>query len=58
MVQMLDGREAKILDFIVRSYIRSAEPVASSDVRSGLQMKESPATVRNVIAELDDEGFL
>ncbi|MBI1957583.1 MAG: hypothetical protein HYS44_03990 [Candidatus Niyogibacteria bacterium] len=58
MVQALEPREERILDYIVRLYVRRAEPVASSDVRRGLRLKESPATVRNILAELDEDGFL
>ncbi|MBI2039106.1 MAG: hypothetical protein HYT22_02420 [Candidatus Niyogibacteria bacterium] len=58
MLEALEPREEKILDYIVRLYVRRAEPVASSDVRKGLRLKESPATVRNILAELDEDGYL
>ena len=58
MPRTLEARDEKILDFIIRSYVRRAEPVASSDVRSGLRLKESPATIRSIVASLDEEGFL
>ena len=58
MAQALEPREEKILDYIVRLYVRKAEPVASSDVRRGLRLKESPATVRNILAALDEGGYL
>ncbi len=54
----LKTREEKILDFIIRSYVRHAEPVASADVRFGLRLKESPATIRSIVAALDEDGFL
>jgi len=60
----MTNRAAEILHAIVESYIESGEPVASRDVsftkqtvRGGPSVM-SPATVRNVMAELTDEGYL
>jgi heat-inducible transcriptional repressor len=54
----LGERDEKILDFIVRDYIRSAFPVSSSRVSRGLRLEVSPATIRNAMLELDGEGYL
>ncbi|MEK7567041.1 MAG: hypothetical protein AAB527_02835 [Patescibacteria group bacterium] len=54
---LLSERENRILDFLVRDFISTAEPVSSLRIRKGLKLKESPATIRNIVAELDDEGF-
>ena len=54
----LAEREENILDFIIRDYVESAVPVSSGRVFDAGLFKASPATIRNVMLELDDEGFL
>jgi len=46
------------LSFVVRNYVRTAEPVSSSCIRDGLLLEESPATIRSIVAVLDQAGFL
>lgn len=55
---ILDERQNRILRFVVRDYVKTAEPVSSVRIRSGLNLKESPATIRNIVASLDSAGFL
>jgi heat-inducible transcriptional repressor len=54
----LNERFRKVLEFVVTDYISTAEPVGSRTIckRYGIQL--SPATVRNVMADLEDLGFL
>lgn len=54
----LSEREESILGAIVASYVATAEPVGSRAIvkRHGLDL--SPATVRNVMADLEESGFL
>lgn len=54
----LNEREREILHAVVHSYITSAEPVGSRTVVKRFGMELSPATVRNVMADLEDAGFL
>jgi heat-inducible transcriptional repressor len=54
----LTERKRKILNLIVRDYIRAAAPVASESVARSRHLGLSPATVRNEVAELEDEGYL
>jgi transcriptional regulator of heat shock response len=54
---LLDERENKILEFMVRDFIKTAQPVSSVRIREGLKLQESPATVRNIVADLDENGF-
>ncbi len=58
MSTVLDKRFKKVLELIIMDYICSAEPVGSRTIckRYGIQL--SPATVRNVMADLEDLGFL
>ena len=51
-------RETDILHSIVESYIQTGEPVASRTVARHRKDNLSPATVRNVMADLCDGGYL
>lgn len=55
---MLDERKAAILRAVVESHIRTAQPVSSSFVAQLGDLGVSPATVRNEMAVLEQEGYL
>ena len=57
-MQTLGERESTILEYIIRDYIRTADPVSSERVRKLAQLELSPATIRNTMAELDEAGYL
>ncbi len=54
----LDERPQEILRLIVRSYINSGEPVGSTTVSKFIDRRLSPATIRNIMAELEEAGYL
>jgi len=54
----LNEREQQILHAVVHTYITSAEPVGSRSVVKRFELDLSPATVRNVMADLEEFGFL
>jgi len=54
----LGRREREILRAIVHDYIHSGEPVASQPLLARHALECSPATVRNVMADLEALGFL
>src|SRR3990167_10819860 len=54
----LDNRKEHILDFIVRDYIATAQPVSSGRMALKRVLDSSSATLRNIMLELDEEGFL
>jgi heat-inducible transcriptional repressor len=58
MNDILSERSRQILEAVIDDYIRTAEPVGSRTVtrRHGLAL--SPATVRNVMSDLEEMGFL
>ncbi len=58
MTIAMNERSRKILEAIVEDYIASAEPVGSKSVSCRHQMGLSPATVRNVMADLEAMGYL
>src|SRR3954467_6853877 len=51
-------RSKRVLEALVREYIASGEPVASSLLVSAAGLGVSSATVRNILARLEDEGFV
>lgn len=54
----LSNRQTQILKAIVEEYISSAEPVASEQIEKKFNLGVSPATIRNEMAHLTDEGLL
>jgi heat-inducible transcriptional repressor len=54
----LDPRSAAILREIVESYLETGEPVGSRTLSRRLPLALSPATIRNVMADLTDSGLL
>ncbi len=55
---MLDERKTAILRAVVQEYISTAQPVGSGHVAAAPGVRVSPATVRNEMAVLEQEGFL
>ncbi|MBI2860775.1 MAG: heat-inducible transcription repressor HrcA [Chloroflexi bacterium] len=55
---MLSARSGTILRFIVEHYIDRAAPVPSQYVALNAALKVSPATVRNAMAQMEQEGYL
>ncbi len=58
MEEILSSRDRKILQAIILDYIQTAEPVGSRTVSKKYKMELSPATIRNVMADLEEMGFL
>jgi heat-inducible transcriptional repressor len=54
----LSDREALILQAVVHSYITTAEPVGSRAIVKRFGLDLSAATVRNVMADLEELGFV
>ncbi len=54
----LNEREQLILQAIVHTYVTTAEPVGSRTIVKRYNLGLSPATVRNVMADLEAAGFL
>src|SRR6185436_16766807 len=51
-------RSKRVLAALVREYIESGEPVASSLLVSAAGIGVSSATVRTILAKLEEEGFV
>src|SRR2546426_12565341 len=54
----IGNREREILTAIVETYIATGEPVGSRVLSRSSREGLSPATIRNVMADLADAGFL
>ena len=58
MSATLTERDRKVLQAIIMDYIQTAQPVGSRIVSKKSKMGLSPATIRNVMADLEEIGFL
>jgi heat-inducible transcriptional repressor len=56
--QTLDARSREILKSIIAHYILTGEPVGSRTIAKMNWEGLSPATIRNVMADLEESGFL
>lgn len=54
----LSERKKKILQILIQHYICTAQPVGSKTVAENYRLGLSPATIRNCMAELEEEGYL
>lgn len=55
---MLNEREERILDAVIRTYVETAEPAGSRTVAKRFGLGVSAATIRNAMADLEEKGFL
>ena len=58
MIPELDERSRVIFKQIVDAYVTTGEPIGSRTLSQRLNSSLSPATVRNVMADLEDAGLL
>ena len=54
----LDPRAQAILRAVIEEYVSTAEPVGSQTLVDRYRLSVSSATVRNVLAELEEQGYL
>lgn len=54
----LDDRARQVLRYLVQRYLQDGQPVGSRTLANNPAIPYSPATVRNVMADLEDIGFL
>lgn len=58
MADILTDRSRQILEAIIEDYIRTAEPIGSRTITRRYELSLSPASVRNVMSDLEEMGFL
>jgi heat-inducible transcriptional repressor len=56
--QNLNDRSLQLLKKLVERYINSGQPVGSKALAQDLENKLSPATIRNVMADLEELGLI
>ena len=54
----LSERKKKILRAVIESYVQNAEPVGSKAVAEWARLDVSSATIRNEMADLEEQGYL
>ncbi len=54
----LDERSRMVLNAVIKAYIASADPVGSRTLWKKCNLGFSPATLRNIMADLEDMGLL
>ena len=54
----VQDRKDRILGIVVNEYIRTINPVSSGLIAEKHKMDLSSATIRNILAELEEEGYL
>jgi heat-inducible transcriptional repressor len=55
---VLTEREAKVLKIVVDEYINTSNPVGSRYIAKNSDINLSPASIRNIMADLEDKGFI
>jgi len=58
MMQILDTRSRAILKAIIRVHVDTGKPVSSRTLFRSHRFDLSPASIRNIMADLTDSGFL
>jgi heat-inducible transcriptional repressor len=53
-----EDRKRKLLQAIIHEFIKTGKPVGSAHLASSYRLDLSSATLRNVMSELEEEGFL
>jgi len=54
----LTNRQITILKFLIEEYIETAEPVSSDTLDKKYDLGVSPATIRNEMVVLSENGFI
>jgi len=54
----LNDREKNILRYVIQQFILTASPVGSRNITKRYDIGFSPATVRNIMSDLEDSGFI
>jgi heat-inducible transcriptional repressor len=54
----LTERQLRVLEAVVHSYIQTAEPAGSQTIARRFGLGVSSATIRNIMSELEDKGYL
>ncbi|MBI5244017.1 MAG: heat-inducible transcription repressor HrcA [Elusimicrobia bacterium] len=56
--QVAQERKRRVLQWVVQNYIHTSRPIASSIIAEEAGLDLSSATIRSILSELEDEGYL
>jgi heat-inducible transcriptional repressor len=54
----LRDKDKKVLQLVIESFVRHGRPVSSGEISRARRISASPATLRNIMAKLEDMDFL
>ena len=54
----LNDRQLRVLEAVVQMYVQTAEPAGSQTIARRFGLGVSPATIRSIMSELEDKGYL
>jgi len=54
----MNARKQQFLEYVILDYIDTAQPVSSFSIKKKYQLPYSSATIRNELAELEEDGYL
>ena len=57
-IASLNIREQLVLQHIIRQYISTANPVGSRTVSKQMELNLSPASIRNIMSDLEEKGLI
>ncbi len=57
-LHQLSERERRVLEAVIQSYVKTAEPAGSNAIARHFGLGVSSATVRNTMSDLEEKGFL
>ena len=57
-LESLSERERRVLEAVIETYISTAEPAGSQTVARRSWLGMSPASIRNVMSDLEAKGLL
>lgn len=56
--EVAKARKEKILRWVIQQYVETRRPIGSQMIAKGALQDVSSATIRNILAELEQEGYL
>ena len=58
MSQTLTDRERSVLEAVIATYVDTAEPAGSRTISRRFGLALSPASIRNIMSDLEEKGYL
>ena len=55
---VVQDRKRRLLQWVIHSYIRTSRPIASQDISEEAGLDLSSASIRSLLKELEEEGYL